>query len=528
MKVAMLIPDNRDEFGEYDDPDPVFGPAPAALLEGMSQEPGLEVHIISCAKRPLRAPAKLAENMFFHLLHVRRWGWLRSAYSGCILAIRRKLQEIKPDLVHGQGTERYCALATVFSKHPNVITIHGNMRAIAKVNHATMFSYQWCAARLEEFTLPRIGGVICLSEYTRSLVSDKTARTWLIPNAVSNGYFKVRPAPQPESVDILCVGMIMPRKNQNMLIRALDSLAPKYNFRLIFLGVGNESEPYVREFLQLIQTRPWCVYNGFVSPERFQEFLSRAAALVLASLEDNCPMVVLEAAAAGVPVLAGNVGGVPSIIHDGHNGLLFDPNDLSSIAAATERYLSSPQFAQQMAANGRGLANDTFHPNVVSKRHIDVYREVLKADRMTPVISIVTPTFNSAATLRETIESVLAQDYKNWEHIVMDGGSTDGTVDILRSYPHLQWVSEKDKGHYHAMNKGIERATGDVIAILNGDDCYREGALSKVAEAFREKSRHGTDYSETLCMSTGKAKKSFGGMKQPMTTMFCASEMSVT
>ena len=104
----------------------------------------------------------------------------------------------------------------------------------------------------------------------------------------------------------------------------------------------------------------------------------------------------------------------------------------------------------------------------------------------TKKISIVTPTFNSAPTLRETIESVLAQDYKNWEHIVMDGGSTDGTVDILRSYPHLKWVSEKDKGHYHAMNKGIERATGDVIAILNGDDCYREGALSKVAEAFQK------------------------------------------
>ncbi len=82
-------------------------------------------------------------------------------------------------------------------------------------------------------------------------------------------------------------------------------------------------------------------------------------------------------------------------------------------------------------------------------------------------ISIVTPTFNGAATLRETIESVLAQDYKNWEHIVMDGGSTDGTLDILRSYPHLQWISEKDEGHYHAMNKGIERASGEIIAILN-------------------------------------------------------------
>jgi len=101
-------------------------------------------------------------------------------------------------------------------------------------------------------------------------------------------------------------------------------------------------------------------------------------------------------------------------------------------------------------------------------------------------ISIVTPSFNGIATLRETIESVLAQDYKNWEHIVIDGGSTDGTLDLLRSYPHLQWVSEKDKGHYHAMNKGIERASGEIVAILNADDCYRHDALGEVAMTFQK------------------------------------------
>jgi glycosyltransferase involved in cell wall biosynthesis len=105
---------------------------------------------------------------------------------------------------------------------------------------------------------------------------------------------------------------------------------------------------------------------------------------------------------------------------------------------------------------------------------------------VSPKISVVTPTFNGIGTLRETIESVLAQDYKNWEHIVIDGGSTDGTVDLLKTYPHLQWVSEKDKGHYHAMNKGVERASGEIVAILNADDCYREGALSRVAAAFEK------------------------------------------
>jgi glycosyltransferase involved in cell wall biosynthesis len=101
-----------------------------------------------------------------------------------------------------------------------------------------------------------------------------------------------------------------------------------------------------------------------------------------------------------------------------------------------------------------------------------------------PKISVVTPTFNGIRTLRETIESVIAQNYTNWEHIVIDGGSTDGTVDLLRNYPHLQWVSEKDRGHYDAMNKGIQRASGEIIAILNSDDCYRTGALGKVAAAF--------------------------------------------
>ena len=101
-----------------------------------------------------------------------------------------------------------------------------------------------------------------------------------------------------------------------------------------------------------------------------------------------------------------------------------------------------------------------------------------------PKISVVTPCFNSIRTIRETIESVTSQNYPNLEHIVMDGGSTDGTVELLEEYPHLIWTSEKDEGHYHAMNKGIERATGEVMVILNADDCFSPGALPKVGEAF--------------------------------------------
>jgi glycosyltransferase involved in cell wall biosynthesis len=102
-----------------------------------------------------------------------------------------------------------------------------------------------------------------------------------------------------------------------------------------------------------------------------------------------------------------------------------------------------------------------------------------------PRISVITPSFNSAQTIRETIESVVNQNYSPLEHLVIDGGSTDGTQDILRLYPHLSWVSEKDEGHYHAMNKGIQRCQGEVVAILNADDCYNPGALLKIGQAFQ-------------------------------------------
>lgn len=99
-------------------------------------------------------------------------------------------------------------------------------------------------------------------------------------------------------------------------------------------------------------------------------------------------------------------------------------------------------------------------------------------------LSIVTPTLNGIHTIRETLESVARQQHPDVEHIVMDGGSTDGTLDVVRQFPHVRLISEKDEGHYHAMNKGIEMATGDAIAILNADDCYCDGVLPKVAAAL--------------------------------------------
>lgn len=107
------------------------------------------------------------------------------------------------------------------------------------------------------------------------------------------------------------------------------------------------------------------------------------------------------------------------------------------------------------------------------------------------MISIITATFNSAKTLKDTIQSVLRQTNKDFEYLIIDGGSTDETIDIVKSYEsefsgRLKWVSEKDQGIYDAFNKGIKMASGDVVGILNSDDYFTsDDILQTVDNAFK-------------------------------------------
>ena len=103
-----------------------------------------------------------------------------------------------------------------------------------------------------------------------------------------------------------------------------------------------------------------------------------------------------------------------------------------------------------------------------------------------PQITILTPSYNQAVFIEQTIRSVMDQNYANVQHIVIDGGSTDETVEILRKYPHLLWISEKDGGQADALRKGLQLATGDVIGWLNSDDLYESQIFEQVARCFQD------------------------------------------
>ena len=340
--------------------------------------------MVSCACRPVHAPVKLAPNIFFHTLRVPKIGWMRTGYQGCIRAVRRKLREIQPDIVHGQGTERDCAISAVFSGFPNVVTIHGNMSAIAALHRASFGSFYWLAARLEDFTLPRTQGIICISDYVTNLVKKYNVQTWTVPNAIQKMFFdfpKGKPAAKSRPL-LINVGVISERKRQQQVLGLLESLRSEgLSFDTLFLGRSGPS-PYRKGFDDKLKEANE-QYGGFEHIETlddpsFCELLDRASAMIHFSNEESFGLTFAEAIARGLYLFASDVGAIRDIAKGVTGVEIVDSNDWEQLKSCIRRWLVSEDKRQSCLQTPPSEFTQRYHPVSVARRHLQIYEEVVR------------------------------------------------------------------------------------------------------------------------------------------------------
>jgi glycosyltransferase involved in cell wall biosynthesis len=382
MRVAILTTDSREHNRDYRQPHPSFGGGSTSLFQGLAFLPSnIEVHILSCTQRPMASsPEKLAPNIWFHSLHVPKIGWLRTLYQGCIRALRRKLREIQPDIVHGMGTERECAISAVFSGFPNVVTIQGNMAELARMDRPRIGSYLWLAARLENFTLPRTHGVLCNSTYTESLVRPRARKTWLSPHASRLDFLQPAPEMNPRPCVLLNAGVISPRKRQLELLDVAEALyrrGLKVEFR--FIGFTSPT-PYVAAFLEKIkalEAKGCACFLGAQPESELVRCYDAVAGVVHFPTEEAFGNVVVEALARNLKFFGSRVGGIVDIAQGAPGAELFAKDDWGGLTEAIARWISQGHFRPNDA---HALMVARYHPENVARQHVEIYREVLSAN----------------------------------------------------------------------------------------------------------------------------------------------------
>jgi glycosyltransferase involved in cell wall biosynthesis len=242
---------------------------------------------------------------------------------------------------------------------------------------------------------------------------------------------------------------------------------------------------------------------GYVDKKLIPEIYQHALALLFATKFEGFGIPLLEAFWCGVPAITADSGSCVEVAGDA--AILVDPLDPASIAAGMRRIAEDAGLRQELVAKGRRrveLFSWERAVELTEKAFAHVTSpEYQRPSRISvetwPVIGIVTPTYNMAHFLEETIESVLSQDYPHVDYVVMDAGSKDGSVEILKKYgDRLRWCSEKDGGQADAVNKGYHATSGELFTFLNSDDTYLPGALSKIATHFKNNPGVGMIYGE--------------------------------
>ncbi|MEA3227407.1 MAG: glycosyltransferase family 4 protein [Planctomycetota bacterium] len=291
--------------------------------------------------------------------------------------LRSLLRQINPDIVHFQGVTFLAANC----EKPNILTIHGiaERDAIWDSRWGVLRRLKWLLLKLtEEHGRRRVPNIILISEYVRRFlpIKNEIRRSWLIENPVADFYFDIDRQFEPGR--IFCCSRIRPLKNILGMIKAFALVAQQFPDSQLRIAGAPETH-YLETCKRQIEVdglQDKVHFLGNISIEDVQLELSKANCLVAPSFQENSPLTIAEAMAAGVPVVAARVGGIPEMVEDGRTGLLVDPNVIDSISGAVSKVLSDQKLACSMGRRAKEAA-DRFRASTVCEKTLQAYRDVL-------------------------------------------------------------------------------------------------------------------------------------------------------
>ncbi|MCX6963312.1 MAG: glycosyltransferase [Verrucomicrobia bacterium] len=408
------------------------------------------------------------------------------------------------------------------------------------INHLAEANLANLLRHLDPKKLTIVSPSAWLAECARQSQAFRECRVEVIPNGIEVDTFKrigradaLKTFSLPQCPTTFLFGaenILNARKGINTLVGAIQKciLDPAFldslnQGKLRFLTFGVNGAAF--------KNFPWIRALGLLnSDELMSAAYSASDAFICPSLEDNLPNTVLESMSSGTPCIASRVGGIPDMITHGVDGWMFPVGDSAALAAEMTFFLKNPHLRSKLGLAARAKIASQFALEIQAKRYLSLYEDLLSfngttvassaisamqvskqsskeeiapaamtgeweraacegpASKSQPMFSVITAVWNAKKTFPATAKSVLDQKGVEFEWIIIDGVSTDGTLDLIQAIndPRVNFVSEKDSGIYDAMNKGIRRARGEFLCFMNADDrFFSDSVLADIAAGFQ-------------------------------------------
>lgn len=287
------------------------------------------------------------------------------------------LERIEPDIVHAHGTENAFALTACKSGLPSLTSIQGIIVECNKISPSLSYRLQ---IPVESYTIKENKNFGCRTEWDKSFVLriNPNANVFYVPEAIGNMFFKHKWA-QTNPSSVLFVGYLSKRKGIEVLLRSI-SVAKRKSPQILLKVVGSGPEKYLRYLMGLtrqLDIEKNVVWLGSRDAEEIVGYLCGSTMFVLPTFIDNSPNSLAEAMAVGTPSIASRVGGVPSMIEDGVDGLLVESNNAEELAAKIIALLGNEKMQIELSKNARSTALKRNLPQQVAETVIDVYDAII-------------------------------------------------------------------------------------------------------------------------------------------------------